>query len=83
MPSKYQSGTSTDDYPDEPTKMLATKNDATIRALVRGIDDVDRARAYIEAELSVADADDRDPRNDLIGMLNAKVAELRESKAGD
>lgn len=78
MPSEYQSGRNTGQYDDEPTKMLATKNDATIRALVEGIRDVDRARSYIEAELSLADAEDRDTRQDLIGLLNGKVDDLRD-----
>jgi len=82
MPSTHQSGASRD-YADEPTKMLATKNDATIKALVRGIRKPERARAYIQAELSLAESEDRDPRKPLIGMLNAKVSELTESEDED
>lgn len=76
MPSTHQTGKSSGDYDDEPTRMLATKNDATIKALVRGIRKPERARAYIQAELSLAEAEDRDPRKPLIGMLNSKVTEL-------
>ena len=57
--------------------MLATKNDATIRALVRGIEDEDRARSYIEAELQLADDEGRTPRKPLIGLLNSKKTSLR------
>jgi hypothetical protein len=89
MPSTHQTGTSSTDYEDvvgaddgetfaEAAKMLATKNDATIKALVRGIRKPDRARADIRAEIALADHEDRDPRKKLIGMLNAKVSELTE-----
>lgn len=94
MPSTHQTGASASDdwkeVPDdadsdfaEATKMLATKNDPTIRALVRGIRRPDRARAYIKAEIALADHEDRDPRKKLIGMLNSKVSELSESEGGD
>lgn len=58
--------------------MLATKNDATIRALVKGIRRRERALQYIESEIELADEEDREPRKKLIGMLNAKVSELAE-----
>lgn len=94
MPSTHQSGKGKDAWKDavdasksddfaEAAKMLATKNDPTIRALVRGIRRPDRARAYIEAEVALADHEDRDPRKKLIGMLNSKVSELSESEDGD
>jgi len=91
VPSTHQSGTGGGDYERiisnherddddfaDAVKMLTTKNNATLKALVRGIRRVDRARAYIEAEVTVADAEDRDPRRKLIGMLNAKVSELSD-----
>lgn len=59
-------------------KWLATKNDYTIAALIRGIRDPDRARKFIEAELELADEDGREPRRDLIGMCNAKAAAIRD-----
>jgi len=94
MPSVNQSASESGDkwkaHVDDPdsdfaeaAKMLATKSDATIKALVRGIRDADRARAYIQAEIALADHDDRDPRKPLIGMLNAKVSDLKESDDGD
>jgi hypothetical protein len=91
MPSTHQTGAaSSDDWkgvvddPDsdfaEAAKMLGTKNDATIRALVREIRRKERARTYIQAEVDLAEHADRDPRKKLIGMLNAKVSELTKSE---
>lgn len=82
MPSKYQTGKGTDDYDSEPKRMLATKNDATIKALVRGIRRVERARDYIRAELELADEEDREPRKPLIGMLNGKMRDLEADADG-
>lgn len=76
MPAENQPNGPGDEYPSEPYKMLATKNDATIRAIVRGIDDVDRATAYIRAEVQLADDEDRDIRKPLIGLLNSKKTSL-------
>lgn len=79
MPSEYQANPNpTGDFDTEAEKMLATKDDATVKAIVRGIRDPDRAREYIEAELSLADDEDRKPRKKLIGMLNRQVSERRE-----
>lgn len=91
MPSTHQSGKGGGDYERivreadrddddfaDAVKMLTTKNDATLKALVRGIRRVDRARAYIEAEVAVAEDEDRDVRKPLIGMLNAKKYELSD-----
>lgn len=99
MPSTHQTGKGdaawedvadgadrNDDTFRDAVKMLATKNDPTIKALVRGIRKPERARAYIEAEILLADDRDRDPRRKLIGMLNSKVSELTtddESQDGD
>lgn len=83
MPSTHQSGKASGDYDDEPAKVLATKNDATIKAIVRGIHTPERARAYIKAEISLAEYEDREPRKPLIGMLNGKVSELSESEDDD
>lgn len=95
MPSTHQSGKGGGDYDRivreadrddddddfaDAVKMLTTKNDATLKALVRGIRRVERARAYIEAEVAVADAEDRDVRKPLIGMLNAKTSELSDDE---
>lgn len=82
MPSTHQSGKGTGDYDSDAKKMLATKNDATIKALVRGIRRVERARDYIQAELALAEEEDRDPRKPLVGMLNGKMRDL-EADADD
>jgi len=63
-----------DDFVDA-VRMLATKNDATLRALIRGIQRPDRARAYVEAEIAIADHEDRDVRKPLIGMVNGQTSE--------
>lgn len=76
MPSKYQTGAGTSDYDSEPKKMLATKNDLTIAALIRGIRDPERAKAYIEAEVALADEEDRDTRKEIIGACNRKQSAL-------
>ena len=83
MPSKHQTGAGTKSYDSDAKRMLATKNDATIKALVRGIRRKERARAYIQAELALAEEEDRDPRRKLIGLLNAKTSELEPDTSGD
>jgi hypothetical protein len=73
----------TKDYPDAPTKMLATKNDRTIAALIRGIRDPDRAHAYIKAEVALADEEDRDVRKSVVGACNRKQKALEDAHAAD
>jgi hypothetical protein len=63
--------------------MLATKNDLTIAALIRGIRDVDRARDYIQAEVDLADDEGRDARSDIIGALNRKITSLQGDDTDD
>lgn len=89
MVSRHQSGGKSDweavvepgdsDTFRDAVKMLATKNDATISGLIRGIRKPERARAYIEAEVRLADYEGRDARKPLIGMVNSKQDELKES----
>ena len=83
MPSKYQSGRGSKTYDSEAKRMLATKNDATLRGLIRGIRDPDRARRYVQAEIELADEEDREPRKKLIGMCNRKVSELKPDDPDD
>jgi len=78
MPSTHQFGGDDVDYPNDSYKMLATKNDATIRSLIRGIRRVDRAREFVEAELQLADDEGREPRRAFVGMCNAKITELSD-----
>lgn len=83
MPSTHQSGRGTrTGFDSDAKKMLATKNDATIKALVRGIRRKQRARDYIQAEIELADEEDRDPRKPLIGMLNGKMRDLEADADG-
>jgi hypothetical protein len=81
MPSTHQSGRDTE-YPTDAHRMIATKNDLTIAALIRGIRDPDRAQAYIDAEIEVADADDRDVRKSIIGACNRRKIALSDAHAG-
>ena len=59
-------------------KFLANKSDFTIKARLRGIDDPEVARRFIEAEVELAEERDRDVRNDLIGTLNAIIDDLED-----
>lgn len=82
MPSEYQTGAkSAGEYDSEPKKMLATKNDLTIAALIRGIRKPERAQAYIDAEIELADEEDRDPRKKIIGACNRKKTALEDDSA--
>lgn len=63
--------------------MLATKNDATLRALIRGMRDPDRARAWVSAEIELAKSEGREPRRKLIGELNRKVDDLKPDEEDD
>lgn len=83
MPSKHQTGGGSKTYDSEPKRMLANKNDATIRALIRGIRKPDRARAYIHAEIELADEEDRAVRKGIIGLCNAKLSELKPDDEDD
>jgi hypothetical protein len=84
MPSTHQSNSGgRTDYPSDEYKLLATKPDAVIRSLVRGLRRPERGRAYVEAEIQLADDEDRDVRKDLIGMLNRRVQELEADATGD
>jgi hypothetical protein len=83
MPSTHQTPAATDDYESEPKKMLATKNDLTLAALIRGIRDPDRAQAYIDAEIALAADEDRDPRKDIIGACNRTKAALESRETAD
>ena len=83
MPSKHQSGagTSSGDYDSDEKKMLATKNDLTIAALIRGIRKPERAQAYIDAEVELADEEDRDVRKGIVGACNRKKTALEDAQA--
>lgn len=78
MPSKYQAAPTTRHYDSEAKKMVATKNDMTLNALIRGMVDADRAREYIQAEVDVAAEEDRKPRKKLIGALNRRIDAIED-----
>lgn len=65
-------------YDSEPKKMLSEKNDMTIAALIRGIVDPDRAQAYYDAEVELAEDEDREPRSDVAGACYRKMRELED-----
>lgn len=82
MPSTDQPAATSDDYDSEPKKMLATKNDLTIAALISGIRKPERAQAYVEAEVALADEDDRDVRKGIVGACNRKKRALDGNVGG-
>lgn len=78
MPSVHQhAGADSTDYGNEVTKMVATKNLETVEALLRGLDHADAVHAYLEAELDLAEAEARDPRTDIIALVNRRLAAVR------
>jgi len=81
VPSKHQTGATSDDYDSDEKRMLATKNDLTIAALIRGIRKPERAQAYIDAEVELADEEDRDVRKGIIGACNRKKTALEDGDA--
>jgi hypothetical protein len=83
MPSKHQSAAGGERFESDAKKMLATKNDLTIAALIRGIRKVDRAREYIDAEVSLAQERDRDVRKGIVGACNRKVRALEDGDTVD
>lgn len=77
MPSPNQrAADDSPDYDSEPEKMVREKDVPTLAALIRGIRDVDRAQAYVDAEIELADEDGSDPRSDVVGACYRKISEL-------
>ena len=76
MPSTNQTGTSDRDFDSDAKKYLATKNELTIAAMIRGMRKVDRVTDWVNAEIELAQEEDRDPRKDVIGALNRKKSAL-------
>jgi len=76
MPSKHQTGKGSKEYDSEAKKMLATKNDLTIAALIRGIRKPERAQDYIDAEVELSEEEGREVRKGVIGALNRKKTSL-------
>ena len=67
-----------EEYDTVEKKFLATKSDFTIKCRLRGIDDPEVARRFVEAEVELAEEHDRDARRDLVGTLNALIDELED-----
>jgi len=83
MPSSHQAQSNTSrDYDTDAHRMLATKNDLTIAALIRGIRNPERAQAYIDAEVELAADEDRDVRKTVIGACNRKKIALEDEDDG-
>lgn len=74
-PSANQRGAPGEEYETDPEKVLATKNDLTIAAVIRGIADPERARSY-----AVAEAAREPPRQWVVALANQR---LRELEVGD
>lgn len=66
-------GSSTPEYPNEAAKFLDQKSESTLRAVIDGIQDPDRARLYAREE-----ARRDDPRKQVIAAANQRVAALTE-----
>ena len=78
MPSEHQTGARSKSYDSEAKKILDSKNSLTIAAIIRGIRDPDRVDRFIQAEVDLADADDRDVRQDVIGALNRRKKAIED-----
>jgi hypothetical protein len=72
MPSKHSPASQTKAYDSDAAKMLNTKNDKTISALIKGMTDIDRVDHWIQTEAQGK------CRKDIIGALNRKKMELEE-----
>jgi hypothetical protein len=72
MPSKHSPASQSSKYKSDAKKMLETKNDMTINALIKGMTDMERIDHWIKTEA------DGQCRKEIIGKLNRKKMELRE-----
>lgn len=79
MPSKHQTNAGGTSYDSDAKRYLATKNDLTLSALIDGMRRPDRVDEWVQAEIDLADSEDRDPRRDIIGALNRKKRELQDN----
>lgn len=73
MPSVHQHAGPAADYPDEVTKLAATKDRSTLEALLRGLDDPDAIHEYVEAAL---DLEDTEQKRLVVGLANRRLDEL-------
>jgi len=72
MPSKHSPASKSTKYESDAAKMLETKNDMTINALIKGMTDMERIDHWIKTEA------DGQCRKEIIGKLNRKKMELEE-----
>ena len=72
MPSKHSPASKTDAFDSDAAKMLETKNDMTINALIKGMTDIERVDHWIRTEA------EGQCRKEIIGKLNRKKMELEE-----
>lgn len=79
MPSTHQHGGSKPKFTDEHKRMMAMKDRSTIEALIRGIEDADRALAYAQAEYDLASAQGREPRQGLLDQLTSRLDALQNA----
>jgi len=72
MPSKHSPASQSTKYESDAKKMLETKNDMTINALIKGMIDMERIDHWIRTEA------DGQCRKEIIGKLNRRKMELEE-----
>jgi len=72
MPSKRSPASQSSKYESDAKKMLETKNDMTINALIKGMTDMERIDHWIRTEA------DGQCRKEIIGKLNRRKMELEE-----
>jgi len=72
MPSKHSPASQSTEYESDAAKMLETKNDMTINALIKGMTDIERVDHWIRIEA------EGQCRKEIIGKLNRRKMELEE-----
>ena len=72
MQSKHSPASKTDAFDSDAKKMLETKNDMTINALIKGMTDIERVDHWIRTEA------EGQCRKEIIGKLNRRKMELQE-----
>lgn len=76
MPSENQFGTDERPWPDLETKLVATKDQTTLWAIIKGLDDREEILRYAEAEIALADDQDRDVRKWVVALANRRISIL-------
>jgi len=73
MPSRKQSNVHGGEYGSEAERFLDHANEATIRGLITGMQEMDRVQRWIEYEA------EHQARKPVIGLLNQRKAELADN----